>query len=543
MHNSFGIKKCIFNSYNLKGMKNIFTPIIVLVCSIVLQAQPGTLYYNFGDSGRTITNFTVNNAITSLAVQPDGKILTTGGAANIGGFEFARFLKTGLLDTSFNHSGQLVRYVPASSKKRGSSYATGVILQPDRKILAIGVSWDTLIQNNFNYDCVIMRLLPNGEFDTTFGTGGYTLTDLGSYDDKALAITLQSGGKIVVAAGYQSDQGSETGAVIRYKQNGKLDSSFGNNGIFKYLKINQVYYTTPVAIKSLPNGKLLIASNTYSGGVFALIRVKKDGFLDSTFGTNGSVTTSVSNPHLFIQCNSMDLQSDGKIILAGLSVIQSGTVVSRYTKDGVLDSSFGKNGLIIDIQKDITKEFHSVCIQPDNKIVAAGYYFKSLQTSGDFYLARYTADGKPDTDFGNNGVGEITDFNRMGDGANAVALSPDNKIVLGGGASLSYGKTSFAIAVYQNDVTKNTSNTNTHALLPSVRLYPNPAQNILHVEGLSSNRKTLTVLDLSGNIKMQIISNSSNAYLNISQLQPGNYLLQITTVNKTVSKKFMKASN
>src|SRR5699024_6354171 len=79
------------------------------------------------------------------------------------------------------------------------------------------------------------------------------------------------------------------------------------------------------------------------------------------------------------------------------------------------------------------------------------------------------------------------------------------------------------------------------AKLAKVSLYPNPAKNNLHIDGLSSSGKTkLTVIDFMGNIKLQATANNNAYDLNITSLQAGDYLLKIEMNNEVVTKKFIK---
>ncbi len=529
-------------------MKLTFT-IVALFFYCFLHAQKaGTPDYSFGDSGRTATRFYTDVVANCVATQQDGKILAAGGSMYAHGWDIARYLKNGKPDSGFNHDGKLVGFIPGS-KKKGDSYITGIVVQPDEKILVVGVACISIKQDDFDYDFAVARYLPDGSRDLAFGNGGYVTTDLGTINDKSLAIALQPDSKIVIAGTYSGSTYSGN-AVVRYTADGKLDSSFGKDGIFKYSRINHEYYSAPVAVQSLPNGKILVAGSADIVGLFALLRLKNNGSLDSSFGINGGVTTGASN--IFIQCHGMALQKDGKIILTGYTNALStgiGTVAARYTRDGILDSSFGNEGLIIDIETNVTKYFNGVCVQPDDKIIAAGSYFKSLETSGDFYVVRYTANGKKDSGFGTNGTGTIVDFNKLGDGANAVALLPDNKIVTAGGTYLSFGNSSFAVVMYNNDENKNkiTGVVNRINSLHRVSIFPNPVTDNLHIEGLPSSQNLssgrqakLTVIDFNGNVKLQAIANASSYNLNIAALTAGNYMVRIETNDEVVAKQFVK---
>jgi len=74
-----------------------------------------------------------------------------------------------------------------------------------------------------------------------------------------------------------------------------------------------------------------------------------------------------------------------------------------------------------------------------------------------------------------------------------------------------------------------------------IKLSPNPATNSLHIEGLSSTPKTkLTIVDITGNIKLQAVANTSSYNLNIASLKQGNYLLKIEMNDEVVTKQFVK---
>jgi uncharacterized delta-60 repeat protein len=159
------------------------------------------------------------------------------------------------------------------------------------------------------------------------------------------------------------------------------------------------------------------------------------GILDPTFGTDGTVRTDFAGN--IDQANAVAIQPNGQIIAAGSSFSNSKTVedfiVARYNANGSLDKRFGKNG---QITRDFFRNVDSisaVAIQPDGRIVVAG--FAQLGGSGGtprvFALARYRNDGQPDTSFGNGGA-LTTSFGGNFAAASALMLQPDGKIVVAG---------------------------------------------------------------------------------------------------------------
>jgi uncharacterized delta-60 repeat protein len=168
---------------------------------------------------------------------------------------------------------------------------------------------------------------------------------------------------------------------------------------------------------------------------FAVARYNPDGSLDTTFGTNGKVTTDFNNrPD---NLNALALQPDGKIVAAGISLNFANFYnfgLARYNPDGSLDASFGSGGKVttdffgFDGEDD---EAFAVAVQTDGKIIAAG----TANLRGDFGLARYNADGSLDASFGTGGK-VTTDFNGKADVGSSMTLQPDGKIIVAGIANV-----------------------------------------------------------------------------------------------------------
>jgi uncharacterized delta-60 repeat protein len=150
------------------------------------------------------------------------------------------------------------------------------------------------------------------------------------------------------------------------------------------------------------------------------------GALDPTFNGDGSVTTPVGTGDDF--ANAVAVQPDGKIVVAGfhyLSLSDTDFVVARYTRSGVLDPTFSTDGIVTTSFGAGFDHAQAVAIQPDGKIVVAGASF-----NGDFALARYTTTGGLDSSF--DGDGKVTTPIASTEQALAMALQPDGKIVAAG---------------------------------------------------------------------------------------------------------------
>ncbi len=304
--------------------------------------------------------------------------------------------------------------------------------------------------NGSNYDFALVRYDSEGSLDATFGSNGKVTTAIGGSDAFANSVAVQADGKIVVAGWAYNSRDSDF-AVARYQSNGSLDTSFDSDG--KLTTAIGASYDTANSVALQADGKIVVAgtsrsSSDYSDD-FALARYNSDGSLDATFGSNGKVTTAIGTSTDVGQ--SVAVQADGKIVVAGYSFSGGRKfAVARYNTDGSLDISFGSDGRVT---TGATGYSYSMILQPDGKIIVVG--------DPDFSLVRYNSNGSLDTSFGGDGnvnttIGPSSDTNS--DAALAVALQPDGKIVVTGWVwADNSSDRDFALARYDSDGSLDTS--------------------------------------------------------------------------------------
>ncbi len=199
-----------------------------------------------------------------------------------------------------------------------------------------------------------------GSLDPTFGNGGIVETNFGpnnnnfTFSDAALA----PNGDIIVAGSVAGLAGQQSAAVIvRYLPNGALDSSFGTDGMVT-LPAPASFFLGISFIESIavqPNGQILAifgaANDSGTESEIALLRFIANGEPDSSFGSDGQVIVNFpSVPPLAASPNIVLAQPDGKILLAGSatppfrSKVSPQTVLGRYLPNGALDTTFGSSG-------------------------------------------------------------------------------------------------------------------------------------------------------------------------------------------------------
>jgi uncharacterized delta-60 repeat protein len=333
----------------------------------------GTLDTSFGGTGKVVTPGL--NQMRALAIQADGKIVGVGETSELGSQDMAivRYNTNGSLDTSFGNQGELI--ITLNANPSVSDGANGVVVQSDGKIVVSGYDFDMTAGTVI----AVVRLNPNGSLDQTFGVSGVVRTNIQGGEDRSRAVALQADGKIIVAGFTQSSQ-IALFLVVRYNQNGSLDTTFDSDGIvttdFPYLNGSAAF-----AVVVQPDQKLLAVGTGQDyyaqeyHPVVALARYNSNGSLDTSFNGTGRVTTSflTDNPATIgAWAQSVALKPSGKIVVGGAVNITTQydrrSAIAVYNPNGSLDTSFNNNGLKT-FRMNAANEAYSVNLQRDGKIV------------------------------------------------------------------------------------------------------------------------------------------------------------------------------
>lgn len=332
---------------------------------LVRYNADGSLDGGFGNDGVVIRAVSSGWDLSgSVLVQPDGKIVVGGNGWTGSTYDFValRYNADGTPDNSFGSGG--MAFFPVGGSQDN---AWDCALQPDGKILLTGP-----VHNGNNYDFGVARLNPNGSLDGSFGSGGKVITPMGAADDFSWSCAVQPDGNILVAG--RSVAGAVPAfALMRYLPNGTPDNSFGAGGKV-FTPIGGIADRGRVVVVQ-PDGKILLGGTSTIGSSddFALVRYNANGSIDNTFGANGIVTTSVGTGEDILW--DILLQNDGKILASGYGISPvSGYdfAVVRYNTDGSLDQTFGANGIALTPVGAGSDFGIAVALQSDGKIVMTG---------------------------------------------------------------------------------------------------------------------------------------------------------------------------
>jgi len=352
----------------------------------------------------------------------------------------------GDLDPTFGVAGQVV-----TDLNHSTDWANGVAIQPDGKMVVVGTTYK---QNDYSdEDFAITRYNADGTLDSTFGRGGKVRTDFPGLAAVPSSVVIQSDGKIVVAGGaFPIFTFAGNFVIARYNSNGKLDRSFGDNGIVTTF-FEAGSYASSVALQS--DGKIIAAGTVFvdfiigeqSDTDFALARYNRDGSLDTTFGSGGLVSTDFLGKE--DDAFSVLIQPDGKIVAVGSANDPANYydfAAVRYLSNGTIDTSFGVSGKVqTDFGDQNFDRAQAAALQADGKIVAAGFAISHGGGVENFAVARYTSSGVLDTSFSSDGKQQIT-FNNCCQSANEVLLQSDGKIITVGYANTEDSDSDFLLA-------------------------------------------------------------------------------------------------
>jgi uncharacterized delta-60 repeat protein len=290
------------------------------------------------------------------------------------------------------------------------SQVEACVIQSDGKIICVG----SFTSYNFTLANRIIRLNSDGSVDNTF------LTNIGSgATQPVFTVALQSDGRIIIGGNFSSFNGSTANRVARLNTDGTTDLAFLTNiGVGFNSSVTEIKIQSDDKLVCIGNFTMFNGSNKYF-----LTRLTSGGTNDATF----TYTTSLnSNP------TSIDIQSDGKIVVGGNFTSFGGTPTNRFLRlltGGTLDTTFATN-----LGIGFNKPVQVVKVQTNGDILVGGD-FTSFNGTNVNRLIRLTTTGSVDSTFLTNiGTGILKNNNpSCFQGAPfTIVQQTDGKIVVGG---------------------------------------------------------------------------------------------------------------
>ncbi|MFZ1332669.1 MAG: hypothetical protein WAR83_10780, partial [Flavobacteriales bacterium] len=391
-----------------------------------------------------------------------------------------------------------------------------VILDDDR-ILSCGTG-----EGGVNFPmmsrAVVAMNLADGSPDTSFNGSGYLLVPSTFNVDAASGIALQSDGKILVTGYFGVDGDVYVEMVaIRLDQQGQLDPSFGGDGIVtKTLNAGGCWGE---AIVQMPDGRIVFGGTTnyFLDKRVMICRVMPDGSNDPSFGNIDGIAMT-SGPFEYYAFD-MELQPDGKPVLGGYDA-WGPLAAFRFNVSGSLDVTFGGDGVATGTFAIIDYGPAGLVALEDGSFIVAG------QGEGPFQVNQFSSDGTLMAT-------ASTGFGEPAAAWNACIQSDGKLLVCGNWHSILNGE---QLAIARYDLDSPTALDEGHQITPKFSIYPNPVFELLWVRSstiLAKSRMLFSLTDLSGRVIKELIPMEGNDTLgqtlsfSMKDICPGLYSLNI----------------
>ncbi|WP_413569316.1 hypothetical protein ACLWBD_01740 [Bdellovibrio sp. HCB117] len=269
----------------------------------------------------------------------------------------------GVLDTSFNGTG--IASLPNSA---ASSFGIPAV-NSSGHLFIVSQLWDGPDVDKL----VITKFTSAGVLDNTFGTGGELITAMEVWPLAAHFVN----GRLLVSGNTGSDA-----YVLRFLSDGTLDTSFNTLGYTTYAIDSENQYMS-IHLDSAQNISLFYAA--YDGEKKFILKMDKDGVLDTSWGVGGSLEIAVPDTYLL---TSIMKDSENRWVLVGSEEYVKGVAI-RLTTAGNLDTTFANAGYLVE---DAFLEFKSVDSLEDGGILIVGKASTS-NGSSDAVVVRYDETG------------------------------------------------------------------------------------------------------------------------------------------------------
>lgn len=412
-------------------MKILFTLLSLILISCVLHAQQcNPLDTTFGFNGKVTTSMSpeTEDVILETKIKDNGQIITAGyftGLKHPPNLAIAYYNSNGTLDKTYGNNGKLK--IALGIKQY--HFVSDIKIQGDGKIVVAAYAF---INELTRYDFVLLRFTKDCIADSSFGLNGRVITDIQRLYNTIPKIAVQADGKIVLAGGASFGESTLYWTILRYNKNGSTDSSFAYNGV-AFIQFSD-YDQRVEGLAIQPDGKILITGyfdNGPHGYDQIIVRYHNNGKLDRLFGEKGKVITDVIEGRNDFPSD-IAIRQNGKILVSGLVISYQDPfihkwVVFQYLNNGMLDSSFAKDGIANATFDSLngSPEPKSILILPNEAVVVGGASHNA------FVLVNYKPNGTLDESFGCNGI-ISTPFDSHNARLTKLTLQKDGKIVAAG---------------------------------------------------------------------------------------------------------------
>lgn len=498
----------------------------------------------YGQNGIATVDFgTVYETCSTSVMQPDGKIIL-GGIHRENGESFkislGRLQTNGQPDLSFGNNGKLVL---SYDETRGHNLRQ-ILIQPDQKILVA-----FLLNVDNEEKRMLARLLPNGNLDTQFGNQGFYASPWPRGESWTGCKVENDGKIMAFGVNSELFDGLYYGRIVSFRlfPTGKIDTTYNgyNYKVHRLLSTGFVRESAFSVVNSTGNGNVLQCRSqnpVTSVNTNHLLKLKEDGTRDSTFGINGLLTYSF--PGVNTATIGIHLGQNGRILLPGIHRINStdlqAPAIYGFKPNGRIDSTFGTNGIARFVYNPFPgfTTHLGVDLKTDaqNRIYLGHYGFSENSTFRVFAVTRFLANGQVDNTYGING-NLSTSF--PGD-PQKIYLDPVD------GLPILTGYANFTSFTANDDMValkvKSTLVSNLPLMDQEAQVFPNPVRKGERFWVRGFGCESFHVVDIHGKImenqSLRIEKDNRGFSISTSELPTGLYFIQlISSTGKSIQTK------
>lgn len=517
----------------------VFSFTFFLFRSISSYGQLINVDASWGQGGvRTIDFGSTYEGYETAVRQPDGKFLLVGSVDQTSAnskISIARVLANGQIDNSFGQNGKLLftyddqnRHLPRQ-----------ILAMPDGKIYL-----SFLLSNNTESRRVLVRFLPNGQVDNTFGNQGFYLSPF---------LTSESWGPFKVMADGKIQCYGTNGEVydgafyarlvsFRLFSNGKPDTTYSGYQYRKHMLGPDGWFREGVFwMATTPQGGDVLyctRQNAINNAITRFIlKLKPDGTRDSTFNANGLFSYNFAGT----ATNTTGLKIDpnnGRILMPGIFRLNNTEIqnpaIYAIKPNGGIDSSYGTNGIArLPISPDLG--FNNY-LATDLTFDAQGRSYIAFAgklesvTSITFAAARFLAAGQPDVSYGIGG----SIVSSVAGTPNKIFLDQDLLPIVAGQTNLSTIASGVDMALVKLKPDQTTAITGD---VSPVEVYPTLVQKGNLVRLPASMQSGAWLVSLQGQkweVQTHPLEGSENAFFIWPASAPGIYLLQHPSLKRPI---------
>jgi hypothetical protein len=233
---------------------------------------------------------------------------------------------------------------------------------------------------------VIVKLLPDGKIDTTFGDSGFSIQPYQNFSS-SFVNAVPMGNEIYAVGWYRGKEPEDAfdanGMILKLSNTGEKNAQFGNNGFLTFDGEDPTYLED-IAVFGPDHLIFLTSLQGINDGTF-IHKIDLDGNKDLTFGDDGTIELDFG---FFEYMDQLSLDPEQGIYISGRAKATQDLTIGKFNSDGSPDKGFGDDGFTsFDLAGEL--QIFEAILSPDGSLVIAGHAYDKFDS--DYLIAKIEA--------------------------------------------------------------------------------------------------------------------------------------------------------